>query len=49
MSKKRPAASNRIFYIAPRRWLIWQWLLTPPAMVLWVLLVGFTIALINLS
>ena len=49
MTKKRKKMSSRVFYTAPRHWQIWGWLLTPPAMVIWVLLVGFTIALINLS
>ena len=50
MKKKRTAkASNRVFYTAPRHWHIWQWLFTPPALVLWVLTVGFTIALIWIS
>lgn len=41
-------ASERVFYRAPRTWLIWEWLLTPPAMVIYVLTIGFTIALINI-
>lgn len=49
MTKNTKKASSRIFYTAPRHWRVWQWLLTPPAMVIWVLMVGFTIALINLS
>jgi hypothetical protein len=41
-------ASNRIFYTAPRHWKIWQLFFTMPALVLFVLSMGFTIALINL-
>jgi len=50
MSKKpkRPKASDRIFYTAPRHWKVWDLFFTPAAMVLYVLTVGFTIALVNL-
>lgn len=44
----RPKASDRIFYTAPRKWKVWDLFLTPPAMVIYVLTIGFTIALINL-
>lgn len=51
-SNKRPGRApvwtDRIFYRSPRNWLIWNILLSVPAMILYVLVVGFTIALINL-
>ena len=46
MSKKhRPKASDRIFYTAPRKWKIWEWLLTPVALVAFLLTVFLTVAL----
>lgn len=52
MSKKRKGkplkASDRLFYIRPRHWKVWDLFFTPAAMVLYVLTIGFTIALINL-
>lgn len=54
MSKKRKGkgkplkASNRVFYKSPLNWQVWDLFFTPAAMVLYVLTIGFTIALINL-
>ena len=57
MSKKRKRsrntyntkpASERVFYRAPRTWKVWDLFFTPAAMVLYVLTIGFTIALVNL-
>ena len=45
--KKRPKASDRIFYTAPRKWEVWklQWLWTAPSLVFCVL-AFFPLALI---
>ena len=42
---KTAKASNRIFYTAPRHWKVWEWLLTPATLVLFLLTVFLTVAL----
>lgn len=43
MSKKRPKASNRIFYTAPRKWMVWKVLMSGPAIALYCLSALFII------
>lgn len=45
MTKKRPKASDRIFYTAPRKWVIWKVLLSGPAIALYCITALLTVAL----
>ncbi len=45
MNKKRPKASNRIFYTAPRKWVVWKVLLSGPAIGLYCIIALLTITL----
>lgn len=45
MTKKRPKASDRIFYTAPRKWVVWKVLMSGPAIALYCVVALLTIAL----
>lgn len=45
MTKKRPKMSSRIFYVAPRHWVIWKVLLSGPAIGLYCVIALLTITL----